>query len=207
MVQDYVKRGGFQVVPVSSAYNLGDIGTEALAKARLRALMYMRNFIDAVSDERVGKFEFEQLQRQDCIKAQIKQVKKTVNSSTKMHANIFMVMCNLLPLMADAAKTSATTCMGIGYASYMFPLCMILMVALFAARTLGLNDLTTLRLRVDFQYTPQALDMNGYVMQCFAFAFLVIGFLQDVTAEQQYVSILLMVTCGVRFVCLLTYVW
>ena len=98
--------------------------------------------------------------------------------------------------MADATKTSTTTSMSIGYASYMFPLCMILMVALFAARALGLNDLTTLRLRVDFEYTPQALDMNGYVMQCFAFAFLLIGFLQDVTAEQ-YISILLMVKCGV----------
>ena len=90
-VQDYVKRGVFQVMPVSSAYNLGDIGTKALARARLRALMYMHNFIDAMSDERIGKFEFEQLQQQDYVKAQIKRVKKTVNSSTKMHANIFML--------------------------------------------------------------------------------------------------------------------
>ena len=78
-------------MPVSSACNLGDIGTKALARARLRALMYMHNFIDAMSDERIGKFEFEQLQQQDYVKAQIKRVKKTVNSSTKMHANIFML--------------------------------------------------------------------------------------------------------------------
>ncbi|CAE7654066.1 RE1 [Symbiodinium sp. CCMP2592] len=193
-IQDYVKRQVFKVMPVSSAYNLGDIGTKALAKARLRSLMYMHNFIDASSDERIGKFEYEQMQQQEYVKAQIKRVKKSVNTSTKLHSNIFMVMCNLMPLLTDATKLSAPTVSG-GYASYMFPLCMVLLVALFAARALGLNDFSTLRLSIDFQYAPQALDVNGYVMQCFAFAFMLIGFMQGVSAEQ-YASLALMITCG-----------
>ncbi|CAE6963191.1 unnamed protein product [Symbiodinium sp. CCMP2592] len=193
-IQGYVKRQVFKVMPVSSAYNLGDIGTKALAKARLRSLMYMHNFIDASSDERIGKFEYEQMQQQEYVKAQIKRVKKSVNTSTKLHSNIFMVMCNLMPLLTDATKLSSPTVSG-GYASYMFPLCMVLLVALFAARALGLNDFSTLRLSIDFQYAPQALDVNGYVMQCFAFAFMLIGFMQGVSAEQ-YASLALMITCG-----------
>ncbi|CAE7253745.1 RE1 [Symbiodinium sp. CCMP2456] len=51
-IQDYVKRGIFAILSVPTATNLADIGTKGLAKARLRALMYMHNFVDDRDDER-----------------------------------------------------------------------------------------------------------------------------------------------------------
>ena len=48
------ERGVFELAPVHTAYNLSDIGTKGLSKSRLKALLYLRNFVQDDGDERRG---------------------------------------------------------------------------------------------------------------------------------------------------------
>ena len=105
-IQDYVKRGVFELAPVHTAYNLSDIGTKALSKSRLKALLYLHNFVQGDADERVGVDEYNDLVQQQLVRAQVRRVKSAVLRGNASNANLFMLMCTLMPLLGQASDSS-----------------------------------------------------------------------------------------------------
>ena len=74
-LQQSVREKVLDVGAIASAYNLGDLSTKMHSANRLRALLFLHGFVDALTGAAVGEDDFARMALQEQAKLQVKRVR------------------------------------------------------------------------------------------------------------------------------------
>ncbi|CAE7237681.1 GIP [Symbiodinium natans] len=179
-LQQSVREKVLDVGAIASAYNLGDLSTKMHSANRLRALLFLHGFVDALTGAAVGEDDFARMALQEQAKLQVKRVRVEyarqhgVTGSLKGEAGKLTKQVALLTLLCLPTTSEAAEA-GIPYQSYgmsnmtwatvLLCCCLCIYRALSWARDLHGFDMNSL-LEMSSQDFASKVIMCGLMPEC-----------------------------------------